>query len=90
MNDLDLILQAAKEAGELALSAREGGLKIWSKDGGSPVTDADLAVDTLLKTELGAARPDYGWLSEETADDPARLTTSASSSSIRSTARWPS
>ena len=22
---------------------------------------------------LGAARPDYGWLSEETADDPARL-----------------
>lgn len=75
MNDLDLILQAAKEAGELALSAREGGLKIWSKEGGSPVTDADLAVDTLLKTELGAERPDYGWLSEETADDPARLTT---------------
>ena len=75
MNDLDLILEAAKEAGELALSARESGLKIWSKDGGSPVTDADLAVDTLLKTELGAARPDYGWLSEETADDPARLTT---------------
>ncbi|WP_454718154.1 3'(2'),5'-bisphosphate nucleotidase CysQ [Caulobacter segnis] len=75
MNDLDLILQAAKEAGELALSARESGLKIWSKEGGSPVTDADLAVDTLLKTELGAARPDYGWLSEETADDPARLTT---------------
>ena len=75
MNDLDLILQAAKEAGELALSARESGLKIWSKDGGSPVTDADLAVDTLLKTELTAERPDYGWLSEETADDPARLTT---------------
>jgi myo-inositol-1(or 4)-monophosphatase len=25
-------------------------LKIWSKDGGSPVTDADLAVDALLKT----------------------------------------
>ena len=75
MNDLDLILQAAKEAGELALSAREGGLKIWSKTGGSPVTDADLAVDTLLKTELRAARPEYGWLSEETADDPARLST---------------
>ncbi|WP_297513226.1 3'(2'),5'-bisphosphate nucleotidase CysQ [uncultured Caulobacter sp.] len=75
MTDLDLILQAAKAAGELALNARAGGLKIWSKDGGSPVTDADLAVDTLLKTELQAARPDYGWLSEETADDPARLTT---------------
>lgn len=75
MNDLELILQAAREAGELALSARQSGLKIWSKEGGSPVTDADLAVDTLLKTELGAERPDYGWLSEETADDPARLTT---------------
>ncbi|PIB94122.1 3'(2'),5'-bisphosphate nucleotidase CysQ [Caulobacter sp. FWC2] len=75
MNDLDLILRAAREAGELALSAREGGLKIWSKEGGSPVTDADLAVDTLLKTGLGAERPGYGWLSEETADDPARLTT---------------
>lgn len=75
MNDLDLILEAAKEAGELALSARESGLKIWSKAGGSPVTDADLAVDTLLKTQLKAARPDYGWLSEETADDPARLAT---------------
>jgi len=75
MNDLELILEAAQQAGELALSARESGLKIWSKTGGSPVTDADLAVDTLLKMELKAARPDYGWLSEETADDPARLVT---------------
>lgn len=75
MNDLDLILEAAQKAGALALSARENGLKIWSKSGGSPVTDADLAVDTLLKLELKSARPDYGWLSEETADDQARLTT---------------
>ena len=45
MTDLDLILDAAKEAGELALQARAGGLKIWSKEGGSPVTDADLAVE---------------------------------------------
>jgi myo-inositol-1(or 4)-monophosphatase len=75
MTDLDLILDAAREAGELALKARAGGLKIWSKDGGSPVTDADLAVDALLKERLRAARPDYGWLSEETVDDPARLTT---------------
>lgn len=75
MTDLDLILDAAREAGELALKARAGGLKIWSKDGGSPVTDADLAVDALLKDRLRTARPDYGWLSEETVDDPARLTT---------------
>jgi myo-inositol-1(or 4)-monophosphatase len=75
MTDLDLILDAAREAGALAVSAREAGLKIWSKDGGSPVTDADLAVDALLKERLRAARPDYGWLSEETVDDPARLST---------------
>ncbi|MBO9710606.1 MAG: 3'(2'),5'-bisphosphate nucleotidase CysQ [Caulobacter sp.] len=75
MSDLDLILDAAREAGALALAAREGGLKIWSKDGGSPVTDADLAVDALLTTRLRKARPDYGWLSEETVDDPARLST---------------
>jgi myo-inositol-1(or 4)-monophosphatase len=71
--DLDLIREAALEAGRLALEARANGLKIWSKPGGSPVTDADIAVDTLLKLRLLSARPNYGWLSEETADDPARL-----------------
>jgi len=75
MTDLDLILDAAREAGALAVSAREKGLKVWSKDGGSPVTDADLAVDALLKDRLMAARPGYGWLSEETVDDPVRLAT---------------
>src|SRR6201999_1156025 len=71
--DLELIRAAALEAGRLALEARAEGLKIWSKPGGSPVTDADIAVDTLLKLRLLGARPNYGWLSEETVDDPARL-----------------
>ena len=71
--DLDLIRAAALEAGRLALEARAEGLKVWSKPGGSPVTDADIAVDTLLKLRLKAARPNYGWLSEETVDDEARL-----------------
>ena len=39
----------------------------------NPVTTADHAADTLLKKTLMAARPDYGWLSEETVDSPARL-----------------
>ena len=73
MSDLALIEEAAREVGEVALRMREAGLKVWSKSGGSPVTDADLKVDQLLKTRLSAARPDYGWLSEETADDPSRL-----------------
>jgi myo-inositol-1(or 4)-monophosphatase len=37
------------------------------------VCDADLAVDAMLKERLGAIVPVAGWLSEETADDPARL-----------------
>ena len=71
--DLELIRGAAVEAGRLALQSRQNGLKVWSKPGGSPVTDADIAVDTLLKLRLLNARPNYGWLSEETADDPVRL-----------------
>ncbi|TXN47776.1 3'(2'),5'-bisphosphate nucleotidase CysQ [Methylobacterium sp. WL7] len=47
--------------------------RIWSKAGGSPVTEADVAVDTFLKIRLSALVPAAAWLSEETADDPARL-----------------
>jgi myo-inositol-1(or 4)-monophosphatase len=71
--DLELIRAAAVAAGDLALSEREAGLKIWSKAGGSPVTSADMAVDRLLRDALLGARPDHGWLSEETADTPDRL-----------------
>ena len=71
--DLALLRDAAQEAGKLALELRKAGLTVWSKAGGSPVTNADIAVDELLKQRLRAARPGYGWLSEETADDPARL-----------------
>ena len=72
-DDLDLIRAAAIAAGDLALAAREAGVDVWNKDGGSPVTSADMAVDALLKQTLLGARPDYGWLSEETADSPDRL-----------------
>ena len=71
--DLDLIRAAAVAAGDLALAEREAGLKIWSKSGGSPVTSADMAVDRLLHDALIGARPDHGWLSEETVDTPERL-----------------
>ena len=43
--DLDLIRQAAIDAGALAIAEREAGLKIESKVGGSPVTSGDLKVD---------------------------------------------
>lgn len=71
--DLELIRQAAIDAGALALAEREAGLKIEAKPGGSPVTSGDLKVDAMLRDRLLNARPDYGWLSEETADSTARL-----------------
>lgn len=71
--DLDLIRQAALDAGALALAERARGLKINNKAGGSPVTSGDLKVDAMLRERLLGARPDYGWLSEETADSPERL-----------------
>jgi myo-inositol-1(or 4)-monophosphatase len=71
--DLRLIGEAALAAGKLARDLQAKGLHVSWKEGNSPVTNGDLAVDALLKEALGAARPDYGWLSEETADNPDRL-----------------
>ncbi len=77
MLDFDRIVSATQEAAALAHSQwREGQAptaKVWEKSKGHPVCDADLAVDALLKARLSAIAPEAGWLSEETADDPARL-----------------
>jgi len=75
-DDLALLRDAALEGGRIALAHRKRGLRIRSKPGGSPVTDADLAVDAFLTRRLREARPDYGWLSEETADNADRLSAS--------------
>jgi myo-inositol-1(or 4)-monophosphatase len=77
-NDLMPALRGiAHEAGEIALRFFRSGLstsaRIWSKAGGSPVTEADVAVDTFLKIRLSSLMPGAGWLSEETADDARRL-----------------
>src|ERR1700749_2526041 len=48
-------------------------LKNWTKGGSSPVSEADIAVNDLLEARLRKATPDYGWLSEESADDEGRL-----------------
>ena len=62
-------------------------VKKKQKPDGSLVTAGDLAINDELHDMLTTARPDYGWLSEEGPDDPARLPNSAAGSSIRSTAR---
>src|SRR5258708_14724333 len=48
-------------------------LKNWTKGASSPVSEADIAVNDLIEQKLRSATPDYGWLSEESADDDARL-----------------
>lgn len=64
---------AVTEAGGIALRMFREGCKSWIKDGHSPVTEADIAVDELLRTRLLAFLPSAGWLSEETADNPERM-----------------
>jgi len=71
--DLELIRIAAEEAGRIAMGFFGRDPEVWMKAGVSPVSEADYAVDAFLKSSLGAARPDYGWLSEETVDSPERL-----------------
>ena len=62
-----------REAGALALSLFRTELKNWTKGASSPVSEADIAVNDLLEERLRSATPDYGWLSEESVDDEARL-----------------
>jgi myo-inositol-1(or 4)-monophosphatase len=69
----DELAAIVREAGALAASTFRGQFKQWTKDGGSPVTEADIAVDRLLRERLTRLVPDVGWLSEESEDDRARL-----------------
>jgi myo-inositol-1(or 4)-monophosphatase len=74
VRDLALLTDAAREAGRIALQYWRREPRVWDKGAEhGPVTEADLAVNDMLKARLLAARPGYGWLSEETPDDPARL-----------------
>lgn len=67
------LADAVVAAGAVALDMFRSGVKSWSKSNDSPVTEADLAVDAMLRERLGLLAPDYGWLSEETVDEPSRL-----------------
>ncbi|MFV0385011.1 inositol monophosphatase family protein [Paracoccus sp. (in: a-proteobacteria)] len=73
-DDLALLKDAALRAGQIALEYWRNAPRSWDKgDGAGPVTEADLAVNEELQAMLRAARPDYGWLSEESEADPSRL-----------------
>ena len=73
-DDLTLLIDAARKAGAVARGFVGATAKRWDKpDNAGPVTEADLAVNDLLLSELRSARHDYGWLSEETEDNTDRL-----------------
>ena len=72
-DDLQLLRSAAVTAGIIATGYFRRELRHWTKEFGSPVSEADLVLDKFLHSALTTARPDYGWLSEETADNPERL-----------------
>lgn len=71
--DLPLLIDAARIAGDIASSHWQGTPKTWFKDDDSPVSAADIEVDTALRDALCHARPTYGWMSEESPEDLDRL-----------------
>ncbi len=73
VRDAALLTEVVREAGALARSMFRTELRNWTKGASSPVSEADIAVNDLLEKRLRSATPDYGWLSEESADDEVRL-----------------
>ena len=70
--DCELLAGAVRDAGAVALKYFRGELKSWTKGKSeSPVTEADIASNDLLRERLLA--PGDGWLSEESENDPSRL-----------------
>jgi len=68
----DRLAAIVREAGDIALTAAKGPLKRWTKEGSSPVSEADIAVNDFLAMRLPPLVPDAAWLSEETEDNSAR------------------
>ena len=62
-------------AGDIAMRHFRTDVATYQKGDDSPVTAADLEINEMLAGHLPGARPGYGWLSEETEDNAARLQT---------------
>jgi myo-inositol-1(or 4)-monophosphatase len=70
---LERARMAVSAASELALEQWKRGPRHWRKADGSPVSEADIAVDRLLHQLLVSGDSDAGWLSEESDDSADRL-----------------
>ncbi len=72
-SDLELLEEVVVAAGDIAMKYFKSDNQVWMKPGDSPVSQADFAVNEYLEKHLLAARPNYGWISEETDDNDERL-----------------
>ena len=72
-SNLKLAIDASLNAGKIIMKYYRDDYEIKEKGYHNPVTTADNEADSFLKSELTNARPDYGWLSEETVDSEDRL-----------------
>ncbi len=65
--NLNIMIKAARKAGRsLVKDFREvENLQVSMKGAGDFVSKADIAAEAIIKEELMAARPNYGWLGEE-------------------------
>lgn len=71
--DLELLRSNVVAAGIIATGFFRSPMKTWTKENASPVSEADHSVNDFLQKSLCSARPDYGWLSEESVDGPSRM-----------------
>jgi len=74
LEELAVLERALREAGAAVGQVVQTGLKTTYKTGDDPLTQADLAANQVLQETLLGTFPTDGWLSEETRDDPGRLT----------------
>ncbi len=70
--ELNAMILAAKKASEEIMNIYRKGFTVSEKDDLSPVTDADIASNRIIRQILSPFS-DIGWLSEEDADDLTRL-----------------
>jgi len=69
--ELDIAIKAAKEAGNAILEIYQGNFEISKKNDDSPITEADLKSNEIIKEIL--SQTEHAILSEEDKDDQSRL-----------------
>ncbi len=69
----NIIKKVITEGGKIALKWYNNKPKVWKKEDGTDVSEADIEIDNFLQVELKKKIPHTGWLSEENKDDYSRL-----------------